>query len=202
MTDKSIHSSPLSTALFTVLMAFVAPFQVALATTPDGITPAVEDVCDGLIGGTPGLYGLCVAYCEAQDCDSEAAHSGQCTRTPPSEPVLRNYNRKMQPGDPPMPCLAPEPSPCPCLTEEEAGLTHWVGCSIDESGQLRAEGMDGEMFVIDSSNTTCELSGIPGTADRFTGLDDQQFEACRYMIDMAVDYDGINCQNEPPEGED
>jgi hypothetical protein len=28
--------------------------------TPDGETPANEGVCDELIGGTPGLYGLCV----------------------------------------------------------------------------------------------------------------------------------------------
>jgi len=33
--------------------------------TPDTDPPAEENVCDGL-GGR--LWGLCVAYCEAQDC--------------------------------------------------------------------------------------------------------------------------------------
>jgi hypothetical protein len=33
--------------------------------TPDGIPPPGESVCDGLEGR---LWGLCVAYCEAQDC--------------------------------------------------------------------------------------------------------------------------------------
>ncbi|MGI9330105.1 MAG: hypothetical protein ACR2QB_05260, partial [Gammaproteobacteria bacterium] len=51
------------------------------AQTPDGETPAIEDVCDGLIGGTPGLYGLCVAYCEAQDLN-------EFDKRPPSEKIL------------------------------------------------------------------------------------------------------------------
>ena len=38
------------------------------AQTPDGETPANEGVCDELMFYTPGLYGLCVAFCEAQDC--------------------------------------------------------------------------------------------------------------------------------------
>ena len=59
------------------LTAFGFVWFVALATisgsanalTPDGETLANEGVCDVLQGGSPGLYGLCVAYCEAQDLD-------------------------------------------------------------------------------------------------------------------------------------
>jgi len=43
-------------------LAFVA----ASARTPDGETPAEESVCDGTTGAA---FGLCNAYCEAQDCD-------------------------------------------------------------------------------------------------------------------------------------
>ena len=50
-----------------LLLLAPAPAGVALAKgTPDGVTPAVEDVCDGLLGAA---FGLCVAYCEANDCD-------------------------------------------------------------------------------------------------------------------------------------
>ena len=35
--------------------------------TPDDEPPALESDCDGLPGAA---YGLCVAYCEAQDCDT------------------------------------------------------------------------------------------------------------------------------------
>ena len=38
----------------------------AWAKTPDGMPPSVETVCSGLKGAA---FGLCNAYCEAQDCD-------------------------------------------------------------------------------------------------------------------------------------
>lgn len=55
--------------------------QAALAFgdgTPDTDPPAEESVCDGLAGRA---WGLCVAYCEAQDCPG-SEH--------PSCEVLRN----------------------------------------------------------------------------------------------------------------
>ena len=81
----------------------------AVAQTPDGETPANEGVCNMLQGGTPGLYGLCVAYCEAQDLDS-------FDKEPPNTKILANYRKKMQAGDPDMPCVK---VPCPCWTNEE-----------------------------------------------------------------------------------
>jgi hypothetical protein len=50
----------------TLSLAFFAPGAARAQGTPDGVTPAVEDVCTGLLGAA---YGLCVAYCEANDCD-------------------------------------------------------------------------------------------------------------------------------------
>jgi hypothetical protein len=44
----------------------------AVAGTPDGKTPAREDVCNPLKGAA---YGTCNAYCEAQDCDGHARPS-------------------------------------------------------------------------------------------------------------------------------
>lgn len=56
----------------------------AWAQTPDGETPAEETVCDGLEGN---LFGLCNAYCEAMDCDSEDPNASEraCDR------VLENF---------------------------------------------------------------------------------------------------------------
>ena len=42
----------------------------ALASTPDGSSPAQESVCDDYSGAS---HGLCVAYCEATDCDGDNA---------------------------------------------------------------------------------------------------------------------------------
>jgi len=81
----------------------------AFAQTPDGTTPANEGVCDVVQGGSPGLYGLCVAYCEAQDLDTEA-------KAPPSLKILANYRKRMRAGDPDMPCVQ---KPCDCWSSAE-----------------------------------------------------------------------------------
>ncbi len=50
-----------------ILALAFAPGSVAVAQgTPDGLTPAVEEVCTGMKGAA---FGLCVAFCEANDCD-------------------------------------------------------------------------------------------------------------------------------------
>ena len=95
----------------------------AMAQTPDGETPANEGVCNELQWGTPGLYGLCVAFCEAQDI---AAVSDPITdeelaaieRGMPAGRILANYNKKKTEGDIDMPCIKVE-APCPCFTADE-----------------------------------------------------------------------------------
>lgn len=93
------------------------------AQTPDGAPPANEGVCDGLEYMTPGLYGLCVAFCEAQDCEPDFTAEDPFQSCNPSSLALLNvYRGRMQPGDPDMPCVQ---APCPCWTEQElAGLRH------------------------------------------------------------------------------
>ena len=77
MNSNMTLTKPLFSALS--LMAFLLLIAApGFASTPDGMTPAEESVCDELHEATPGLFGLCVAYCEAQDCDFEdAICSGQ-----------------------------------------------------------------------------------------------------------------------------
>lgn len=54
--------------LFLSLMIFVVP---SVAATPDGFTPSQETVCEDA-GLTGALWGLCNAYCQAMDCDSDS----------------------------------------------------------------------------------------------------------------------------------
>ncbi len=66
--------------------------------TPDGETPAVETCCDGLVGAP---FGLCNAYCEAMDCDSQEGydqHPNDC------DEVLGNYQKKTGVDGPPCDC--------------------------------------------------------------------------------------------------
>jgi hypothetical protein len=117
-----------------------------LAQTPDGETPAEETVCDPLKadGVTKGLYGLCVAFCEAQDIVglsdpiTEEELKALLDATP-SGRILSNYNKKKQENDPNMPCVKVE-EPCPCWSGAELAAidgyfpdgtsTSKRGCSI------------------------------------------------------------------------
>jgi hypothetical protein len=67
--------------------------------TPDGSPPAEEAVCDeaGLIGAG---YGLCIAFCEANDCD-------QFPNKKACEKLRANYARIT--GELAFPCEAPPP---------------------------------------------------------------------------------------------
>ena len=82
--------------LFIVLSMFSLP---SMAQTPDGVTPAGEDICTGW-GYSGKLNGLCKAYCEAMDCDAEIPQASQtaCDR------VLNNIVSML--GDAPFPTCA------------------------------------------------------------------------------------------------
>ncbi|RDH84502.1 MAG: hypothetical protein DIZ80_03210 [endosymbiont of Galathealinum brachiosum] len=88
--------------LYTISIILVTGLMsnTSMAMTPDGETPANEGVCDPLMDATKGLYGLCVAYCEAQDLDS-------FDKEPPRTKILDNYNKKKLSTDPDMPCVSP-----------------------------------------------------------------------------------------------
>ena len=99
----------------------------AMAQTPDGSTPAVEGICDTLKadGISKGLYGLCVAYCEAQDFSSEDEPLTEADilvlleANAPSGRILENYNKRRTVDDPEMPCVVPKVDSCPCFTQAE-----------------------------------------------------------------------------------
>jgi hypothetical protein len=61
--------------------AIVAEAIAAGAGTPDGLPPAVEDICTKW-GFSGKVNGLCNAYCEAMDCDSayQQASDQACNR--------------------------------------------------------------------------------------------------------------------------
>lgn len=128
-----------------------------VASTPDGETPANEGVCDTLKGGTGGLYGLCVAYCEAQDLDS-------FDKEPPRTKILENYNKKKQAGDPDMPCLQ---VPCPCWSDAELA-------SIGEDGFAMCTAGTNSLQIL---NTTAGAPRQEASADTTIGR-----ERCRYRF--------------------
>ena len=82
----------LGAALLAVLALAFAP-HVAGAKTPDGVPPSQETVCSDLQGAA---FGLCNAYCDAQDCDVHPR--------PSCEQLRKNFLKLT--GSPIFPCDA------------------------------------------------------------------------------------------------
>ena len=147
------------------------------AQTPDDATPATEDVCDVLLGGTPGLYGLCVAYCEAHDADSSAEDSTASSR------ILEKYRARMAPGDLDMPCL----TPCAedkCWTYSELASINVAFCDDDDTdGIITLNGTNTDLTYAQTVNTgrcTMYIDGVEIYDN--TSLDSTQVEACTAQI--------------------
>jgi hypothetical protein len=66
----------LAVALFSTAGASAHPIPPEKFGTPDNLPPAMENVCDMTSGEASGL---CVAYCEAMDCDSDNPNKA-CTK--------------------------------------------------------------------------------------------------------------------------
>ena len=65
--------------------------------TPDQQPPAEEQICDPAAGLRGAAYGLCVAYCEANDCEIQPDQHA-CTV------LLENFQRTT--GESSVPCVS------------------------------------------------------------------------------------------------
>ena len=171
------------------------------AQTGDGVTPAGEDVCDELLSATPGLYGLCVAFCEAQDCEPDFQAADPFAECRPSNPrLLRVYDRKKGPTDPDMPCMQ---AGCPCFSEEELlGMgTPYDLCAIecDDMGSNREKSCMRNGQTLEAAEVTINLAGRYGCTyhDGLTRINlrisEEEFQTCKEMLTAFVDTYNYNC---------
>ena len=88
-----------------------------MAQTSDGATPAEETVCDGL---EEVSFGICVAYCEAMDCDAPDHKA--------SDRACQNKVRSWASiaGDVPLPCNA----------TSDILMTKTVNASVDSDFEI------------------------------------------------------------------
>ena len=178
--------------LFTTLISCVAVAclmaPVAFAQTPDGQTPAEETVCNPLKadGITKGLYGLCVAFCEAHDhADADASITEDdlalLEAEAPSGRILANYDKKKTETDPAMPCILVE-EPCPCWSAAELAS---IG---DPGGTVCSQQVNQTTGLIDIRRIT-DGNVVPGTLHFATAWDthrdDLTVGLCRYQDDSA-----------------
>ena len=107
--------------LVMLVMGLIMSFgAVSIAQTPDGITPSEEMGCDGLLRAA---FGLCNAYCEALDCNSNVGyeqHPNACDN------VLGNYQDIT--GYPGPPCS------CYSVCQRESNMCY-ADCGTDTACQ-------------------------------------------------------------------
>lgn len=150
--------------------------STSIASTADGETPANEGVCNVLQGMTPGLYGLCVAYCEAQDLDMVG------DKPVPNSRILANYRKKMQAGDPDMPCLQ---VPCPCWDAEELAAITASGNALCTTGSSSAQIRNQTTFgLIDLGRPLCRYVDANTATQRLNA--DFPAEEAQSCYDLVV----------------
>ena len=134
---RSIYTSILTVTLFSMSTP-------TMAGTPDGLTPNSEVICDGLKDATKGLYGLCIAYCEATDSPEDLSSEAKIAALPKhSVKILENYNKIRQIGDPQMPCATYYvETPCPAWTRDQINSVGTHVTSASEGNQLRDDDHD------------------------------------------------------------
>jgi hypothetical protein len=196
-----------------------------LAGTPDGLTPPNEGVCDPLQadGISKGLYGLCVAFCEAQDWADEAIPITELgylalEQGKPSGRILANYNKKKGASDPDMPCILVQ-EPCPCWTAEEIasidgvidGVTGEASCTtypIPFSGTALGEELAGDPAFTNHFAASDTIGAGPGNrgprcaytdkysspaAQRSILVTPEQFQVCQAMVEEQAQAIGEVC---------
>jgi hypothetical protein len=184
--------------------AIAGSVHVYAEGTPDGLTPANEGVCDALQGAaTPSLYGLCVAFCEAQDHFSEVYPvteeelANYLATTDRANKIFEKYNARKTEFDPDMPCVVIEQdSSCPCWTEQELDLYTDSTDILRENRfliQIRESLAPPDAFTvlgINGGKQVCRATVYSSdpVIGREVQLDDEQAESCRQSLrDQAVE---------------
>ena len=160
----------------------------ALASTPDGQTPAEETVCDNETGAA---FGLCNAYCEAMDCESDdpQASENACSRV--QDKFQQITGRDLPCETPPVTCPCNDPASNPVFAETVANQNFILSCSIAGSGTVSiALAPSGSGFAsVDPGNGRC--SSFPGGTTLPTTP--EQSQQCIQLLEQAANHQGVTC---------
>jgi hypothetical protein len=176
-----------------LLLALVAALLIPFSASAQ--TPTEESVCDGLSGAS---WGLCNAYCEGMDCDSDNpnASSTACLE------VLSKYTIHTEQLIPcarvQCPCWAPEDVDTLLSECEGDGLS--VTClDMDLQGQgqlsltvMECSGERGPVQIIHylranidarfRVRASCASANVPPLRNRGWEISIDQAEACRHVL--------------------
>jgi len=161
-----------------------------------------DSVCNVVRGGTRGLYGLCVTYCEAKGVDSlftkyqfnpRRAKLASLDR----ETVLSRYNKRRRGSDPAMPCVeevAPAVASCPCWTTQTVEVGNWQTRGVAakclnaiNSDELEA-GASGSDFAkilalnVDTATNYCVLVDETSNTEMMQLISEPDAATCRAQV--------------------
>jgi hypothetical protein len=157
-------------------------------------SPVLADLddCEDLKedGITKGLYGLCIAYWNADNGRSQ-------------ERILINYNKKKGPDDPPLLPDLKEPVFCPCWTVDSLiALTNDLSTDFCDTGELSdlvfasyagttVQVFAGDIFFTPMESTSCSIVINALGVENSTGpLQDVE---CRTELQAVISVDFGSC---------
>jgi hypothetical protein len=171
---------------------------------------ANHGICGDLTSATPGLFGLCVAFCEAHGCEPDLTAMDPFADCKPSDPKLLDlYNGLKQPADPDMPCVVVEPEGgCPCFTQEQVDAipTPYAQCAIDSDlGILNPAELYTNIIDVLGSGAGTAIGDSYSTCGYFNGFVDPpisvslqtnaaQAQECRQIIVNTITTNADQCE--------
>lgn len=180
-----------------LLMLFI--ITPCVAKTPDGYTPHEETICNNETGAA---FGLCNAYCEAMDCDSENPHASEkaCSK------IKSLYTKHT--GNEYLPCEQNiEQLGCPCLDyipkfadflENIGNFDYCLDFSTDTVRSLLIGDLDGDYnFYVMTNNIEGETS-ICEYSDGLMDFDTieityEELDACEKLLLEKIYEAGLSC---------
>jgi hypothetical protein len=157
--------------------------------------PPADGVCGELKGATPGLFGLCVAFCEAQDL-GQAPESKQSAFS-----LLAAYEARRGPEDPDMPCLdsnlSTKPQPpaasCTCWSTDDlaAAIPEPTTCSADSSYIVASQNssLRTSYAILDMNAPNCTIQDTDGavTTAFYKLISDADAQGCAAVLASYIE---------------
>jgi len=192
---------PIAILAFT-LLSTLSIGTVSAEGTPDGIPPAKESICDIYKGAA---YGLCNAYCEAMDCESDSPNASSTACSKVGEKFAQITG--VQP-----PCESACPfnnDNFPFWQEIISGSANITGCFDEDdypglpeltllgalSNEVSFPGAYVQCYMTAASDPYICASNESG-GEGFTGtypLSSEEYVACRTALQAAINNAGLTC---------
>ena len=151
--------------------------SAVLAQTPDGETPAEETVCDGESGAA---YGLCNAYCEAMDCESDEPHASETACSKVADKFAQITGRDV-------PCV----NACPCgLTVGPDVVTSCSSGSFTDGVLLNLRS-GGQFFAGTTDGIQWSCGGRPSPP--LTPITPEEGQLCVQVLVQQANNQGVTC---------